>query len=59
MLPSELLNEIIAKTDGVLLFVEELTKTVLESDLLRQENHTYVLAAALTPLAILSTLQIP
>ena len=50
-------GEIVAKTDGVPLFVEELTKTVLESGLVREENGSYVLAAALTPLAIPSTLQ--
>ena len=37
-LPAEILEEIVAKTDGVPLFVEELTKTVLESGLLREEN---------------------
>ncbi len=55
-LPAEVLNQIVAKTDGVPLFVEELTKSVLESGLLREENGAYVLAAALTPLAIPSTL---
>src|SRR5229473_2388291 len=55
-LPTEVLDQIIAKTDGVPLFVEELAKSVLESGLLREENGTYVLAAALTPLAIPSTL---
>ena len=56
-LPAEVLEQIVAKTDGVPLFVEELTKTVLESGLLREENGAYVLATALTPLAIPSTLQ--
>jgi len=56
-LPAEVLDEIVAKTDGVPLFVEELTKTVLESGLLRKESGVYVLASALTPLAIPSTLQ--
>ena len=56
-LPTEVLDQIVAKTDGVPLFVEELTKTVLESGLLREENGAYVLRAALTPLAIPSTLQ--
>ena len=55
-LPAEVLDQIIAKTDGVPLFVEELTKSVLESGLLREENGAYVLAAVLTPLAIPSTL---
>jgi class 3 adenylate cyclase len=56
-LPSEVLEQIVIKTDGVPLFVEELTKTVIESGLVREEDGSYVLAAALTPLAIPSTLQ--
>jgi class 3 adenylate cyclase/tetratricopeptide (TPR) repeat protein len=56
-LPGEVLEQIIAKTDGIPLFVEELTKTVLESGLLREEDGVYVLSSALTPLAIPSTLQ--
>jgi predicted ATPase len=34
-LPPEVRNQIIGRTDGVPLFIEELTKTVLESGLLR------------------------
>ena len=30
-LPAEVVQQIVAKTDGVPLFVEELTKTVMES----------------------------
>ena len=56
-LPAEVLEQIVAKTDGVPLFMEELTKTVLESGLLREEDGAYVLASGLTPLAIPSTLQ--
>ena len=56
-LPPEVLEQVVAKTDGVPLFVEELTKTVLESGLLREDNGSYVLTSALTPLAIPSTLQ--
>lgn len=56
-LPREVTEQIIAKTDGVPLFTEELTKTVLESGVLRAENGAYVLRSALTPLAIPSTLQ--
>jgi class 3 adenylate cyclase len=55
-LPADVLEQIVVKTDGVPLFVEELTKTVLESGLLREESGSYVLAGALTPLAIPSTL---
>ena len=53
----EVLEQIVVKTDGVPLFVEELTKAVLGSGLLREENGAYVLVSALTPLAIPSTLQ--
>jgi class 3 adenylate cyclase/predicted ATPase len=56
-LPSEVLAQIVAKTDGVPLFVEELTKTVLESGLLRDEGDHYALASALPTLAIPATLQ--
>jgi len=56
-LPPEVLEQILAKTDGVPLFMEELTKSVLESGLVREKSGAYVLASALTPLAIPSTLQ--
>jgi predicted ATPase len=39
------------------LFVEELTKSILESGVLREEGHRYVLDRALPPLAIPTTLQ--
>jgi class 3 adenylate cyclase/predicted ATPase len=55
-LPQDLLEQIISRTDGVPLFVEELTKTMLESDLLRSEGDQYVLTAPLPMLAIPSTL---
>ncbi len=55
-LPADVLNQIVAKTDGVPLFMEELTKSVLESGLVREQSGSYVLASALTPLAIPSTL---
>jgi predicted ATPase len=40
-LPAEVLAQIVAKTDGVPLFVEELTKNVLESGLLIEEADRY------------------
>ena len=55
-LPDEVLGQIVAKTDGVPLFVEELTKTVLESGLLVEEADRYVLTGPLPPLAIPATL---
>ena len=56
-LPAEVLRQIVSKTDGVPLFVEELTKMVLESGLLAEQEDRYVLTAPLPPLAIPSTLQ--
>ena len=56
-LPPEVLAQIVAKTDGVPLFVEELTKTILESGLLRQAGDHYDLASPLPALAIPATLQ--
>jgi len=56
-LPSEILSQVVAKTDGVPLFVEELTKTVLESELLTDAKDHYELRGELPPLAIPSTLQ--
>jgi predicted ATPase/class 3 adenylate cyclase len=55
-LPPEVLNQIIAHTDGVPLFIEELTKTVLESGLLDDAGDRYVLRGPLPSLAIPSTL---
>jgi predicted ATPase len=47
---------VVAKTDGVPLFVEELTKMVLESGLLHEREERYELAMPLPPLAIPTTL---
>src|SRR5262245_50069156 len=55
-LPLEVVEQIVAKTDGVPLFVEELTKMVLESGLLREEEERYALTGPLPPLAIPTTL---
>jgi DNA-binding winged helix-turn-helix (wHTH) protein/class 3 adenylate cyclase/predicted ATPase len=55
-LPGEVVFAIAERTDGVPLFVEELTKSVLERGLLREENDRYVLDRPLEPLAIPATL---
>jgi predicted ATPase len=55
-LPAEVLEQIVAKTDGVPLFVEELTKTGLESGLLADAGDRYELSGPLPPLAIPTTL---
>jgi len=55
-LPAEVIEQIVDRTDGVPLFVEELTKSVLESGLLREESDRYVLDRALPPFAIPTSL---
>ena len=52
-----MLDEIVAKTDGVPLFVEELTRMLLESGLLLDAGDRYELAGPLPPLAIPTSLQ--
>jgi predicted ATPase/class 3 adenylate cyclase len=56
LLPADVSARIVDKTDGVPLFVEELTKTVLESGLLHDRGDHYELSGPLPPLAIPSTL---
>jgi TOMM system kinase/cyclase fusion protein len=56
ILPPEVLEQVVAKTDGVPLFVEELTKMVLESGLLQEHDERYALTGPLPPLAIPTTL---
>ena len=46
-LPAEVVDHIVSKTDGVPLYVEELTKMLLESDLLHQEAAQVVLTGPL------------
>jgi class 3 adenylate cyclase/tetratricopeptide (TPR) repeat protein len=55
-LPDTVLEQVIAKADGVPLFVEELTRTVLESGLLVEGDAAYALAGPLPELAIPMTL---
>ena len=55
-LPAEVVEQIVTKTDGVPLFVEELTKMVLESGLLQEREKRYALTGPLPPLAIPATL---
>jgi predicted ATPase/class 3 adenylate cyclase len=55
-LPSEMYAQIISKTDGVPLFVEELTKSVLESGLLQDAGDQLITVGPFPPLAIPTTL---
>src|SRR5262249_22458999 len=55
-LPAEVLTQIVEKTDGVPLFVEEMTKAVLESGLLHEVHGHYELTGAVSAFAIPATL---
>ena len=55
-LPPEVVEQVVVKTDGVPLFVEELTKMVLETGLLQEREDRYELTRPLPPLAIPTTL---
>jgi class 3 adenylate cyclase/predicted ATPase len=56
-LPKDVLAQIVARTDGVPLFVEELTKMVTESRWLREVAGRFELAGPLPALRIPTTLQ--
>jgi predicted ATPase/class 3 adenylate cyclase len=56
-LPEQVVAHIAARTDGVPLFVEELTRAVLESGLLHDEGDRYALDRPMPPLAIPSSLR--
>ena len=56
-LPDAVVEQILVRTDGVPLFIEELTSTLLESGLMHETTDHYVLEGPLPPLAIPTTLQ--
>jgi class 3 adenylate cyclase/tetratricopeptide (TPR) repeat protein len=56
-LPKELTEQILARTDGIALFIEELTRMLLESGLLREESGQLLLDGPLPSLAVPTTLQ--
>ena len=55
-LPPDVVDHIMTRTDGVPLFVEELTQAVLESGLLQKADGRYELRATLSSLSIPTTL---
>ncbi|MBV9739751.1 MAG: AAA family ATPase [Hyphomicrobiales bacterium] len=55
-LPVEVRKQIVARTDGVPLFVEELTKAIIDGGWLREEGDKYVLTGPLPAAAIPTTL---
>ena len=56
-LPREILDHIVQRTDGVPLFIEELTSMLVESGMLREEEGQFVLEQPLPALAIPASLQ--
>lgn len=56
-LPHEIAQHIVDRTDGVPLFIEELTKAILESDLLADKGDRYEISGPLPQLAIPNTLR--
>ena len=56
MLPAEVLEQILFKADGIPLYIEEITKTILGSGLLIENEDHYTLTGPLPALAIPSTL---
>jgi tetratricopeptide (TPR) repeat protein len=51
-LPQEIANELIDRTDGIPLFIEELTKSVVETGALVDAGDRYTVNGPVTPLAI-------
>ncbi|MBV9530682.1 MAG: AAA family ATPase, partial [Bradyrhizobium sp.] len=55
-LPKEITSQIVDRTDGIPLFIEELTKAVVESGTLTETRDGYVAVGPVAPLAIPTTL---
>jgi predicted ATPase len=56
-LPKEIADQIIERTDGVPLFIEELTKALIESGVVTEAGDHYQVAGQLTPITIPTSLQ--
>ena len=56
ILPKEIANQIIDRTDGIPLFIEELTKAVVESGVLTEAGDGYRVEGPIPPLSIPTTL---
>ena len=55
--PAALVEQFVQRTDGVPLYIEEMTKAVLESGVLKEADDQYELVEPLTALAIPTTIQ--
>jgi predicted ATPase len=56
ILPKEIANQIIDRTDGIPLFIEELTKAVVESGILTETGDRYAVTGPVPPLSIPTSL---
>ena len=56
-IPQKLIEQIVEKTDGIPLFVQELTRMVIESDLVSECDDCYTLISDVPELSIPTTLQ--
>jgi class 3 adenylate cyclase/tetratricopeptide (TPR) repeat protein len=56
-LPEDILDRIIERADGIPLFIEELTKSLIDGGMLREDAGGYALVGPLSELAIPSSLQ--
>ena len=56
-LPKEIADQIVERTDGVPLFIEEMTKTVIESGIVTETSGSYAVTGHVAPLSIPTTLQ--
>ena len=55
-LPKQIADQIVDRTDGVPLFIEELTETVVESGIVTEAGDHYTVAGSVAPLAIPTSL---
>jgi predicted ATPase len=56
-LPSEIIQQVSKKTDGIPLFVEEMTKMILESGQLKEGDDRYIMSHPLPQMTIPATIQ--
>lgn len=56
-LPEEIVNQIVSKTDGVPLFVEELSKSIIESSVVIKQEDQYILSGDKKEVSIPATLR--
>ena len=56
-LPREILDQIVSKTDGIPLFVEELAKTVMEAHLMRDQEQRVATGVPLSSITLPATLR--